>query len=284
MKKGQVLGWVSGVLAVGILIFLLVPVGGSSGDVAPSPGLGDVAEPGVAPLLGSRTSGVQAPVLRPGPGRSHPLATDVEQALLSSRALYEPRAQLTQEETLALMADREAAADRVEEAVAKLPASELAGVREALGATSSSREKMTLVRGLGEHMAGEAVQILVDTYEEQGIFRIREEILRALGDSSATGHIELAVRVMLGEGPASADPRLRQIAAQSLYGEAEALGALERLLGSAAPIAVKLEAIHSIGGIGSAAARRVLDRVVTSAATPERVRQYAEQELLRMAT
>lgn len=281
MKKGQVLGLVSAVTAVGTLVFLLAPASDNADSDAPSGGRGDIAESTVAPRSGSGASVLKASFEPPLHQPTAALRAVVEEALQSSRALYEPRAQITQEETVLLMSDRKTAAERVEGAVAGLPADEVGGVHAALRATSSSREKLTLLRGLGAHPAEQAVEVLEASYAEQDVFRIREEILRTLGDSTAPGHIELALQVMFGEGPGPADPRLMQIAAQSLYGEAGALDALERLLSSDAPVAVKLEAIHSIGGIRSGAARRVLERVLASPNTAERVRQYVERELQR---
>jgi HEAT repeat protein len=230
-----------------------------------------------APSSASAAPSAAAPAARPNAGKSITSTDEVDADLNAWRALYEPRARVTEEELVAIQAERKAHADQVIASIGGLEASDIDHVSNTLQA-APNKERLMLVRGLGANDSPQAVAALEGAYEDIGIFRVREEILRALGDSAAPGHTDLAVRIMVE----SEDVRLAQVAAQSLYGEESALGKLEALMYSDAPIEVRLEAIHSIGGIKNEAAAAVLRRLIANPDTEARVRMYAEQELRRM--
>jgi hypothetical protein len=184
---------------------------------------------------------------------------------------------LDEAQTRALVAQRRAATDALVAAIgsggpeAALAAA--AAYREAPG----SRERLALLQGLGANPSSEALDALEAIYGEEPRFRLREEALRSLGRSEAPGH-EHVLTELLGE---ASDERLQQIAAQALYGEAGAVGALTDAARSDLCVNARLEALHSLAGVGGDEATQALAEIADSEGLEPRVRQFARRELER---
>jgi len=201
---------------------------------------------------------------------------DLVSELAAWRSLYDNRGWLSQDETKALAAERKAAAAVL---AAKIGASGPGIVPEVRGAIRNapgSREKLTLMDGLGENPSAEAVDALEDIYAEEELARIKEEALRQLGNSDGEGHNDMLIEEMLNGD----DPAMAQTAAAMLYGEAEAMDALVECIYGEQSVEIRLEAVHSVGGVGSDEAQEALEGV-TQSELEERVQVYAEREIER---
>ncbi len=230
----------------------------------------------------SRTQ--ETPRPDPGPAGGEPALeptaepiTDLASSIADWRELYGDQPRLTPEETIALRERREAAAEELAARIGASGAEIVPEVRAAIGAAERSREKLVLMGGLGANPSAEAVDALEDVFEVEDLFRLKEEALRQLGNSDGDGHIDLLIEQMLY----SEDPALAQIAAAMLHGEAGALEALVKCVHGAQPVEVRLEAVHSIGGIGTDEARAALEAIAGSGELPERIRLYADKEIQR---
>jgi HEAT repeat protein len=212
------------------------------------------------------------------PTEASPLAgAELAEALSAHRGLYELRPGLTDEAaTRAIIAEREASAAQI---AARIGSGGPEAARAALGAwraTPLSREGLLLIEGLSQNDSEEAVAALEAVYAEAELFRMREEVLRALGRSEAEGRNELLVDVMR-----QGLEKESQVAAGALRGEEEAIEELVEAVSADLPMGTRLEAIHSIGGIGSTDAESALVSISEDARLEERVRQYARAELDR---
>lgn len=206
-------------------------------------------------------------------------AAQLEPRLMTWRSLYGEQPPLSPEQTERLKQARIDAARRVVEGIAQGGAAAVPGTLERLRGDSGSREKLLLVEGLGQNPSAEAVTALEAVYREQGIRRLREDALRALGRSEAPGRSELLQAVMMEE----ADGRLSQVAAMALHGDGASLGPLVAAIYSSRPMNTRLEAVHSLAGIGDAAASEALARVAADPELGPRVQAYAQRELARLS-
>lgn len=222
-------------------------------------------------LLGGEGAPVGAWIGRPPP-------VQVTSGLAELRADYAPRpGLLSEDEARAVIAAREDAADALSARIAAGGAPAVAEVRDAWEG-AASRERLLLIRGLRDNTSPEAVSALADLYAQADLFRVREEILRALGEHALAGAHPLLLEVAAG----AEDERLSQIAAGALFGEEAALDPLAALVRQEdAPMNTRLEAIHSLGGIGDADARAELSALAGEEGLPERVRVYATKEAER---
>lgn len=192
------------------------------------------------------------------------------------RKLYENQPRLTPEQTVDLRERRAAAAEELARRIGNSGPEIVPQVRSAIREAPRSREKLVLMDGLGNHPTAEAVDALEEVFSEEELARLKQEALRQLGNSEGEGHNDLLIDQMLdGE-----DPELAQLAAAMLHGEAGALDSLLACIYGDQPVEVRLEAVHSIGGIGTDEARSALDGVVSSD-LEDRVRLYAEKEIER---
>lgn len=260
----------------------------SDGASAPAPatsGTGAAKAAAAAAALSGPMTDAHAPATKSGDETTTVKADvtwkqDVNKALDEWGELFKPRAQITEEETRELMTKRKAEADAIAASIGAGDAKSLAAVRDAIGQTDVSREKILLIHGLGESLHPESVSALTDVYDSEPIFRVREEVLRRLANSKAPGHIDLLVRELFE----AKDVRIQMLAAQGLYGEEAALPDLIRALRSDdLPIEVRLEVVHSIGGVKTEAAAEALRALVSDPNTLPRLRVFAEKELERMA-
>lgn len=279
--NSRIVAPVVALVAAGIILFFVFSPSETAPEAETAPGTHQTDEELVAPTPGAQG---EPDAERPAPTRPHAgdgvsPADELDADLNSWRVLFEPRERLSHDEIVEVMKERDTHRERVIASIGRLPGSDIDHVRNTLAA-APNQEKLMLVRGLGANETPEAVAALNDAYDHIDVFRVREEVLRSLGNSNGPGRNELAIEVMFDDGT---DTRLRMVAAQSLRGEEEALGKLEELMYSNAPIEVRLEAIHSIGGIGTEAAAEVLRKLIANPNTEERVRVFAVQELRRMA-
>lgn len=198
-------------------------------------------------------------------------------SLSAWRDLHRPVGYLSQEDTEALIADREAAAAALAGVIAQLEGAELDAVLDAFHGAERSRDKLVMIDGLGQNPSTDALVILEEIYASEDSYTLKSNVIRALGDSPADGHHEVLIEQMWG----AEDERLQQLSAQGLYGEGVASDAMIEAVHSELPVKVRLEAIHSLGATGSDAARAALEEMAQDTGLSPRVRQYAEKELGR---
>jgi hypothetical protein len=192
--------------------------------------------------------------------------------------LHGPKGKLSLEETQALIAERDAAAEAIALGIGALSPVQLAGVLQAWRDAQRTRDQLVLIDGLGRNASGEAVTALEDIYAEDEGYTNRSHVLRALGDSPAAGHTDLLSQEMWGAG----DERLSQLAAQGLYGESGAVSTLSAAAGQQQlPMKTRLEAIHSLGATGEPQAKEALESLSQNEEMEGRVRAYADKELVR---
>jgi hypothetical protein len=201
----------------------------------------------------------------------------VEQTLATWQGLHDKKGKLSLAETKALIAERDATAEALADAVGRLPADDIGAVHQAWRDAEHVRDQLVLVEGLGRSAHAEAVDALEDIYDEGEGYTNRSHVLRSLGDSPAAGHNDLLAEQM----SEASDERLSQLAAQALYGEAEASGTLAAAVGSDLPIKTRLEAIHSLGATGTAEAKAALEGMASDDTLEARVRAFASKELER---
>lgn len=212
-------------------------------------------------------------VASPRGGSGTPLAgPDLERALTAWRDLYAPRAAIDEAATQALKAERDAAAEAIMAGIGAAPASSVAEVLDRWR-KAEARERLLLIDGVERNPSVEGVDTLETMYRECDARRICEEALAGLGASEGPGNTELLVEVLNGE-----DARAAQVAAMALYGEGEAADALIAAVYSEQPIEVRLEAVHSLGGIDTEAADAALAAAATSEKLEARVRVFAQKE------
>lgn len=204
-----------------------------------------------------------------------PLSFD--QAITAHRDLYGEQGMLTLEETRRLKAARALAKERVKATIADADVDQLVAIGAAWRSAEKSRDKLVIIGGLAGNDLPEAVGLLEDIYAEAEMFRMREETLRALGNSEADGRNAL----LLDELFLAEDERLAQLAAQALYGEAAAVGSLAEAVYSELPINARLEAIHSMGAARTDEALEALRGISGDASLEARVRSYATKEIER---
>ena len=192
------------------------------------------------------------------------------------RALHAPVGRLSLEETKALVAARDAQAEALAAGIGALAADDLHEVVLTLDG-ARTRDRLVVIDGLGRNASPEAVAALEALYDQDPGYTTRRNVLTALGDSPAPGHHALLVEAMWS----AEDERLSQTAAMMLRGEAAATDALIDALDSALPMNTRLEAVASLGAVGSADAEAALREVVADDAVNARVRAYAERELVR---
>ena len=201
---------------------------------------------------------------------------DAEQALDHWRSLFTPRGTLSLEDTKALVAERDAAAEALAAKIGALPPDAIPDVVSWLDG-ASTRDRLVAIDGLGRNPSADAVSALEAMYDDDEGYTNRANILRALGDSPAPGHVDLLVEQVW----AAEDERLSQTAAMMLRGEASATASLTDALDSSLPINTRLEAVSSLGAVGTAAAQVALEDLSANPDVPARMRVYAEQELVR---
>ncbi len=192
------------------------------------------------------------------------------------RKLYEDQPWLTQEETVALRERRKAAAEELARRIGNSGPEIVPQVHTAIRDAPRSREKLVLMDGLGNHASAEAVDALEEVFVEEELARLKQEALRQLGNSEGEGANDLLIDQMLN----SDDPALAQMAAAMLHGEAGALDSLLACVYGVQAVEIRLEAVHSIGGIGTDEAHAALDGVVSSD-LEDRVKMYADKEIER---
>lgn len=192
------------------------------------------------------------------------------------RDLFSPKGRLSVEETRALIAERDAAAEALAGTIGGLSADQLDEVLVRFDA-SKTRDKIVLIDGLGRNVDGEAVALLEELYEAEEGYTLRAKVLTALGDSAAPAHTHLLVEQMWS----AQDERLSQTAAMMLRGEAAATSDLAAAMDSDLPMNTRLEAVSSLGAVGSSEAEQALQEVVDGDDTHPRLKAYAEKELER---
>lgn len=238
-------------------------------DDAPAPGADTSAET-ARDTRSERTTRVSS--------GSAPLAdvAQLDRDLAVWRDLFTPKGRLSVEETRALVAERDAAAEALAATIGALSAAELEGVLDRFD-ESKTRDKLVLIDGLGRNADEEAVSILEELYETEEGYTVRSNVLKALGDSAAPEHTNLLVDQMWN----AQDERLSQTAAMMLRGEMGATGDLAAALDSDLPMNTRLEAVSSLGAVGSADAEQALQDIVEGEDTHPRLKAYAEKELER---
>lgn len=270
-----------GLAAMAVVVVVVVVVGSAGrrwlhAPAARPPGLaasaGDAGPPGRS-MAAAMAAGARAP--RPESTGARPLhGAALDAALAAWRDLHRPRGWLDEAATAALRAERAAAAEAIAGGIGAAPPASLAAV-VARSRTAPPREQLLLVDGLARSPTAEGVAALAALHATCTIRRVCEEVLRGLGRSEGPDRVALLVRVLLGP-----DPRAAQVAAMALHGEVEATGALAEAIGGRQPIEVRLEAVHSLGGVPTAAAEVALAGLAAGALEP-RLRVFLERELAR---
>lgn len=190
---------------------------------------------------------------------------------------HRPIGYLSQEDTEALIAKREAAAEALATLIGGMSPGDLDAVLRAIQTTDRTRDKLVMIEGLRRNPSAEALSVLEELYRDEGGYTLQSNILRALGDSESPGHTDLLTEQMWSAD----DERLQQLAAQALYGEPDAVSTLTQAIDSELPMKVRLEAIHSLGATGTGEAQQALEEIADSEDTEQRIRAYADQELVR---
>jgi len=200
-------------------------------------------------------------------------ASGLDGQLSEWRHLHRPIGQLSQAETEALIAQREALAEAM---AAAIGAMDDFGIVLERYEDAAVRDQLVFIDGLGRSTDPASVDALESLYTDNEGYTARSHILRSLGDSPAEGHTDLLTSEMTD----ATDERLQQLAAQGLYGEAGAVDALADAAADASlPMNTRLEAIHSLGtayGAGDA-----LADIANSDVLEPRVTQFAEKTIER---
>jgi len=200
-------------------------------------------------------------------------AKRLDAQLAEWRHLHRPIGQLSQAETEALIAQREALAEALAAAIGSL--SDFDSVLERYE-DAAVRDQLVFIDGLGRSGDPAAVDALEQLYDENEGYTERSHILRSLGDSPADGHTDLLLSEMTGAD----DERLQQLAAQGLYGEASAVDALAAVAADTSqPMNTRLEAIHSMGTADGA--DDALAALANSDELEARVTQFAQKTIER---
>ena len=215
-----------------------------------------------------------------GPGGALPQQAGLEGAALAEAlhewsTLYEPRGWLDAAGTAALKAERDAAAARIVAGIGAADPGSMAAILERWR-SAGAREQLLLIEGVARNPSREGVETLEAMYTSCAARRVCEEVLSALGASEGAGNTELLAQVLEGE-----DERAAQVAAMALHGEAAAEDGLTAVIYGEQPIEVRLEAVHSLAGIGTPSAHGALGDAAQSEALEARVRAYAAKELER---
>ena len=195
-------------------------------------------------------------------------------ALLS---LWGPPDGLSLDSRRALLASRLAAETKLIETVGGGGEGAVQQVLELYSEANSLKEKLVLIRALGANPSTAACRALEEVASSESVFRLQEEALRALGTSISPEGSESLLRAL----HTVEDPRLAQVAVQGLFGDVGALGALEALAATDAPMKVRLEAVYSLGGIQTDDARSTLALLASDTSLEPRLRLFAEQALVR---
>lgn len=201
---------------------------------------------------------------------------DLGEEIAGWRKLYEDQPWLTPEKTVELRERRKAAAEELARRIGNSGPEIVPQVHAAIREAPGSREKLVLMDGLGNHASAEAVDALEEVFTEEELARLKQEALRQLGNSGGEGANDLLIDQMLNGD----DPAMAQMAAAMLHGEAGALDSLLACVYGNHAVEIRLEAVHSIGGIGTDEAHAALDGVVSSD-LEDRVKLYAEKEIER---
>lgn len=265
MSRNTAIGVTTGVCLLLGLVVLLVWNGSRS-----SSGDRDLSSAADRSSADSPTGGTGA---RYGSSDS---VTDLDADLAAWRKLYGDQPWLTPEQTVALREQRKTAAADLARRIGNSGPGIVQDVRDAIRDAERSREKLVLMDGLGSNASAEAVDALEDVYNDEDLARVKEEALRQLGNSDGEGHNDLLIDEMIG----CDEDAMAQTAAAMLYGEADALEALVACVNGDQAIEVRLEAIHSIGGIGDDAAHEALVGIA-GGGHEDRITVYAERELDR---
>ena len=209
----------------------------------------------------------------PGHARAR---TEVQVSLEELRALYTDAGALDWDAARNLIEDRKKRVADLERHLADLGDGSARALAEALKAAILTRDKLLLARALGKSGDSDAVAALEALLQGEEGHSVRAEMVAALGrrgDSEST-------QVLAGLLDPKEDPRLRVAAVHALSGREEALGTLAGVVGTDDDLTVRLEAIRSVGRIGSDGALDLLHTIADSQEIP-RLREQAIQEMAR---
>lgn len=200
----------------------------------------------------------------------------LDHELAAWRDLFAPRGRLSVEQTRALVAGRDAQAEALAALIGAMGPAELDALR-ARFAGAKTRDSLVLIEGIGRSSEAVSVSVLEELYVDEAGYTLRSNILKALGDSPAPDHTVLLVQELW----TNPDGRLSQTAAMMLRGEEAAAGDLAAAIDSELPLKTRLEAVASLGAVGSAQAEQAPTQVAADEDARARVRAYAEKELVR---
>jgi HEAT repeat protein len=143
--------------------------------------------------------------------------------------------------------------------------------------SSVIRDRLLLAEALGSIQDSNAVAVLQNLLSGETDFFHRQKLITSLGHRSESGALNSLVGITTGNDPGG----LKFAAVQGLSGRAGALAALNAVIENGTDLAVRLEAIRSVGRIGTDAARQTLVTIAQNASLPSIIRETAIQELRR---
>jgi HEAT repeat protein len=184
---------------------------------------------------------------------------------------------LTPDKAAALNAQRaQAKVDLLQKLIALGPGAAQA-ISDSYKQSNVIRDRLILAEALGSIQDPSAVAVLQNLLAGETDFFHRQKLITALGHRSESGALNSLVGITTGSDPGG----LKFAAVQGLSGRAGALAALDAVIENGTDLAVRLEAIRSIGRIGTDAARQMLVKIAQNASLPSIIRETAIQELRR---
>jgi HEAT repeat protein len=139
------------------------------------------------------------------------------------------------------------------------------------------RDRLLLAEALGAIQDPNTVSVLQNLLAGETDYFHRQKLITALGHRSESGAVDSLVGILNGNNAGG----LKFAAVQGLSGRPAALTALETVIETGTDIVVRLEAIRSVGRIGTDAARLVLVKIAQNVSLDTIIRQTAIHELRR---
>ncbi|MEL6344450.1 MAG: hypothetical protein AAFV53_15130 [Myxococcota bacterium] len=201
----------------------------------------------------------------------------VPDAMERLAALHGPQPPASEAETRARLQARRETVKNLEIALAAGGAGAVDGIVSWYLETDTLRERKFLIRSLSRNRSEQAADALAELYDSEERIADRHDLARALALSEAPGSQD-ALRANL---ETETDERIRLTLIQGAYGDAMAMDRLTEIVWESTERLIQQEALHSIGGVGTEAARSVLEQAASDAGLSALVRQFAEKEIGR---
>jgi HEAT repeat protein len=139
------------------------------------------------------------------------------------------------------------------------------------------RDRLILAEALGAIEDSNAVTVLQNLLAGETDFFHRQKLINSLAHRSESAAVNSLVGITTGNDPGG----LKFAAVQGLSGRPGALATLDAIIENPGDMTVRLEAIRSVGRIGTDAARLTLAGIAQKTSLDTIIRQTAIQELRR---